>query len=71
MLSINTELTYIILKKSSSLRILENCLAACHIINDTGAAQAWSVSFFFINLVLAIAVGSLFMSNSGPGKFSN
>ena len=46
----------------------KDCIAACNIVNDTGATQAWSVSFFFINLVLGIAVGILFMSNAGPGK---
>ena len=37
-------------------------------ITDTGATQAWAVSFFFLNLVLAITIAILFMSNTGPGK---
>ena len=37
-------------------------------VTDVGATQAWAVSFFFLNLVLAITVGILFMSNAGPGK---
>ena len=36
-------------------------------ITDTGATQAWAVSFFFLNLVLAITIAILFMSNTGPG----
>ena len=40
----------------------------CMNITDTGATQAWAVSFFFLNLVLAITIAILFMSNTGPGK---
>ena len=36
-------------------------------ITDTGATQAWAVSFFFLNLVLAITIAIIFTSNTGPG----
>ena len=41
----------------------------CMNITDTGATQAWAVSFFFLNLVLAITIAILFMSNTGPGNY--
>jgi len=36
-------------------------------ITDTGATQVWAVSFFFLNLVLAITIAIISMSNTGPG----
>ena len=35
---------------------------------DIPSTQMWAVSFFFVNLVLAVAIGILFMSNSTPGN---
>merc|ERR1712241_30386 len=40
----------------------KSCIAVCNLVPDTGANQAWAVSFFFINIVLAIIVAILFMS---------
>ena len=45
----------------------ESCLGACYRIPDIPSTQMWAVSFFFVNLVLAVAIGILFMSNSTPG----
>ena len=57
--------------RKSDLILNLDCLGMCMNITDTGATQAWAVSFFFLNLVLAITIAILFMSNTGPGIIKN
>merc|ERR1712048_293281 len=43
-----------------------SCIGMCYKTVDVPSTQMWAVSFFFVNLVLAVAIGILFMSNSTP-----
>ena len=45
-----------------------DCVAACVSQTDRAANTMWAVSFLFINIVLAISVGIIFMAQSTPGK---
>ncbi|CAG5081290.1 Oidioi.mRNA.OKI2018_I69.PAR.g9832.t1.cds [Oikopleura dioica] len=43
-----------------------DCVAACVSQTDRAANTMWAVSFMFINIVLAISVGIIFMAQSTP-----
>merc|ERR1712037_641433 len=53
-------------KNTNSSKETVDCVAACVSQTDRAANTMWAVSFMFINIVLAISVGIIFMAQSTP-----